>query len=122
MSNRTLTVVIPDYEAEDDEAQMHLPGKYQVCNRCQGHGRHTNPAIDGNGITQEEMRELGEDFQEEYMNGVYDITCTECHGKGLVVVPCYVSCTERQRTAWNEYQEGMAYDEAERAAERRAGC
>lgn len=58
--------------------------KYEVCPRCKGEGVHTNPAIDGHGITAEEMNELGDDFREDYIAGVYDVPCECCHGKRVV--------------------------------------
>lgn len=59
--------------------------KFTVCPRCEGRGSHVNPAIDGQGITAEEMDDLGEDFRDDYVSGVYDVACEECHG--LRVVP-----------------------------------
>ena len=65
------------------ERELTLPAVYEVCGRCQGEGKHTNPSIDGNGITQEEFDE-DPDFRENYFSGVYDIECEECHGKRVV--------------------------------------
>jgi hypothetical protein len=58
--------------------------RYAVCPRCEGRGSHVNPAVDGNGITAEEMDELGEDFREDYLSGVYDVRCEECGGNRVV--------------------------------------
>jgi predicted methyltransferase len=58
--------------------------KYQVCPNCEGEGTTVNPDIDGNGITQDEMLELGPDFKEDYMSGVYDVPCRCCKGKRVV--------------------------------------
>lgn len=58
--------------------------KWVVCPRCEGNGQHTNPAIDGHGISAEEMNELGDDFREDYMSGVYDIRCSHCGGQRVV--------------------------------------
>lgn len=59
--------------------------RWAICPTCEGNGTHVNPAIDGHGITAEEMYELGDDFREDYMRGVYDVSCEEC--KGMRVVP-----------------------------------
>lgn len=59
-------------------------GKYEVCPRCEGEGTHVNPAVDGHGITADEMDELGEDFREDYIAGVYDVACSMCKGKRVV--------------------------------------
>lgn len=57
---------------------------FAICPTCEGKGSHVNRAIDGNGITGEEMAELGPDFFEDYMSGVYDVRCEECGGNRVV--------------------------------------
>jgi len=59
--------------------------QYAVCPRCRGEGSHVNPSVDGHGITAEEMDEMGPEFFEDYMGGLYDVSCERCHG--LRVVP-----------------------------------
>lgn len=59
----------------------------KVCTRCRGTGTHTNPAIDGNGITASEMDEIDNDdpdFRDNYMNGMYDVVCELCGGKRVI--------------------------------------
>jgi hypothetical protein len=77
MPFKTITVTI-----NDQEQDYKLHANWYICNRCEGDGTHSNPAIDGNGITQSEMEELGDDFREDYMSGKYDIECKSCHGSG----------------------------------------
>ena len=98
-----------------------VPARYEVCGRCRGEGKHTNPAIDGNGITQSEMDELGDDFREDYVNGVYDIICEECKGEKVVLVPDRERCTDQQWAAWERQLQEEAEYQAERAAELRWG-
>src|SRR4051812_45033702 len=71
--------------------------RFVVCPTCQGRGTHVNPAIDGHGITQDEMDEQGPDFFDDYMAGAYDGRCTE--GGGRNVVP---GCQRCRRPAENE--------------------
>lgn len=109
--------------------------KWAVCPRCGGEGQHTNPAIDGNGITADEMYELGDDFREDYLSGVYDIPCERCHGNQVVpacqqedckeavedieeVYHCYAHLTEQEAEDVRDHYEYLA----EVAAELRAGC
>lgn len=66
------------------ERTLKLPGRYEVCGRCEGTGKHVNPSVDGHGISAEEFAE-DPDFKEAYFSGVYDVTCHDC--KGLRVVP-----------------------------------
>ena len=49
------------------------------CPFCRGRGTQT---LHGAAITGEEMAELGHDFQEDYMAGVYDHKCDFCGGSG----------------------------------------
>jgi hypothetical protein len=72
-------------DAEDGGVdEITLPTKKAVCPDCKGTGSHVNRAIDGNGITSSEMAELGDDFREDYLAGVYDVTCETCEGANVV--------------------------------------
>jgi hypothetical protein len=66
---------------------MNMPKKSQgpwiVCPVCNGEGTTVNPNIDYNGLTHEDFDE-DPDFKEDYMSGVYDITCAGCSGKRVV--------------------------------------
>lgn len=98
-----------------------VPAKYEVCGRCRGNGTHTNPAIDGNGITQSEMDELGDDFREDYVSGRYDIQCEECKGERVVLVIDEDRATPAQLAAWERQCQEEAEYRAERASELRFG-
>jgi len=82
--NGKVWIEITDWNTGDI---IEVPTKNEVCSRCRGEGKHTNPSIDGHGITSEEMDELGPDFEEDYFSGVYDVTCEECKGAKVVKVP-----------------------------------
>lgn len=81
---------------------------FVVCPRCDGYGKHTNPAIDGHGITQDEMDELGPDFRKDYFGGVYDVNCWCCHGRN-VVTPGMLMAWEEQEEARREYEAESRY-------------
>lgn len=101
------------------------PAYYVVCPRCYGEGKHVNPSIDGNGITQSEMAEIlheDPDFLDNYMGGMYDVTCHQCKGQRVVLEVDEHSCTKEQ---WDEYQQDCRDDwelAAMEAAERRMGA
>ncbi len=63
-----------------------LPHRFEVCPCCEGKGSRVNPAVDGHGISPEEFAE-DPDFEEAYFSGRYDITCDECQGLRVVMVP-----------------------------------
>jgi hypothetical protein len=54
-----------------------------LCPVCNGEGTTVNPNIDAHGLTREDFNE-DPDFAEDYMSGVYDITCAACSGKRVV--------------------------------------
>jgi hypothetical protein len=58
--------------------------KWAVCPTCRGNGAFVNPAIDENGITEEDLDQFDEDFLENYMSGMYDVKCSECEGYRVV--------------------------------------
>lgn len=108
--------------------------RFIVCPTCEGRGTHVNRNVDGHGITSDEMDELGPDFFEDYMSGVYDVVCTECRGRNVVPrcphgdcdrptadvenTGCYDHVDEDTR----ELLDDIANMNAMHAAEIRAGC
>jgi hypothetical protein len=102
--------------------EVSLPTKKEVCWRCRGEGTHVNENIDGNGITSEEMDELGDDFLEDYLGGKYDVTCYECDGQNVVDVVDEDRCTPELLAVYRRYVEDEADYRAECAAERRMGA
>lgn len=76
-------------ESDEDGAEpvVHdIPWRYQVCGTCEGRGTHVNPSVDSQGISEEEFAE-DPDFRENYMSGMYDVTCGECGGQRVVAEP-----------------------------------
>lgn len=103
-----------------------LPTRKEVCPRCRGEGNHTNPAIDGNGITQADREDWADDdFMEGYLAGRYDVRCEECNGQNVVDVvnEDLLSAMNPEILAlWKEWVlEDFNY-KAEVAAERRMGA
>lgn len=108
--------------------------RFIVCPTCEGRGTHVNRNVDGHGITSDEMDELGPDFFDDYMSGVYDVRCEECHGQ-RVVVGCPhpgcnsptadledTGCYEHVDDDTRELLDDIASMNAMQAAEIRAGC
>jgi hypothetical protein len=97
---------------------LEFPARRVICSRCDGKGTHVNPNIDGNGITGEEMSELGPDFFEDYMGGVFDVRCEECRGEKIVLEVDEARLTKRQLFMWHTLQEKEAEYHRELASER----
>jgi hypothetical protein len=99
--------------------------KYEVCDICEGKGRYVNPNIDRNGLNPDEY---DYDFMEDYMNGVYDITCKRCGGNQVTLTICDGSIPDgRETDLYNLYisELGQSWEsiremEAETYAEQRA--
>jgi len=103
-----------------------LPAHRVVCPRCDGEGKHVNPAIDGNGLSAEDLADDG--FREDYFSGVFDVRCEECNGERVVMEIDEEACKRRIST-WKgliRYWNGVeleAQAKAEWRAEMRAtGC
>lgn len=111
-----------EHDTEEGCDWVDLPAVYEDCDRCRGTGSHTNPSIDGNGITASEMYELGPDFQRDYMRGVYDVQCYDCKGRRKVLVVDEARADKEALSAFNKAQEDEWHYEAMCASERRYGC
>lgn len=77
-----------------------------VCPRCRGEGSIVNPSVDGHGITADEMDELGPEFMQDYLDGLYDVRCPRCTGL-RVVEKCQVELCPRP------VEEGHVWDDAD---------
>ena len=117
------TIPIELYDENDCEYSFDAPAIRVVCPRCNGEGRHINPGVDEGGLSREDLQDP--DFMEDYLGGVYDVTCSHC--KGLRV---------SDELDWDAFERDhpeecaghrqnlacLAEMRAEMAAERRMGC
>jgi RecJ-like exonuclease len=106
---------IIEFATEDNEGNetIHeLPARCEVCPRCRGTGSHINPSIDGHGICEDEWeRDWSREEREDYMSGVYDVTCYKCKGKRVVVVVDRDLCDQELLRAYDRDQtEERAYE------------
>lgn len=100
---------------------IELPWKYGVCPVCEGKGKHVNPSIDAGGLSAEAFYD-DPDFAEDYMSGIYDVTCNRCCGKRVVPQADWDAMTNEQRAAYEQQLQDDAAYEAERQAEIAMGC
>lgn len=79
------------YEDEDGcdvSEEVSFPTVNVICDRCDGEGKHVNPAVDGHGISAEEWeRDWDDEGREGYLRGDYDVVCHECKGAKVLAVP-----------------------------------
>lgn len=81
LNNNTMKATVILFE-DDEETEIEIPFKYEVCNVCRGTGSHINPDIDRQGLFYEDFEDPG--FREDYFSGVYDVDCYQCHGQKVV--------------------------------------
>ncbi len=77
---RSMTGKFLDQDDEGNEVERTVHLKFEVCETCDGRGRHVNPSIDSHGLTAEDFYD-DPDFAEDYFSGRYDVACHECHGE-----------------------------------------
>jgi hypothetical protein len=103
----------------DDGSELELPFKWAICSRCEGRNVSTaHVEHDGGGITASEMDELGDDFRDDYLAGVYDRPCPHCEG-GKVKVADLKRLTKEQRDEYRAQVRAERECAAEEAHERR---
>jgi hypothetical protein len=117
---RAMTVDVELSDADGDEMTVTAPVTFEVCETCEGRGRHVNPSIDAHGISREEFDE-DPDFRENYFLGTYDVECAECHGRRVSPVLAE-HCPADVRARIEEKAQDEANYAAECAAERRMGA
>lgn len=124
MATKTITV---ELHGEDDECDyadsVEFPAVWVICSRCDGEGKHVNPAVDGHGITSEEWeRDWDEDSREGYFSGRYDVRCEAgCNdGKVMVVDVDHLGPElKAQYDRWQAQEDEAAQSRAEDAYTRR---
>jgi RecJ-like exonuclease len=80
-----MALILNTVDDDDCEVEIVIHAKTEVCPRCDGKGKHDNPAF-SNGITSEEWdRDWDEESREGYRNGLYDVTCEKCQGRRVVL-------------------------------------
>lgn len=107
------------FENEDGEEERRtFPAMFCLCELCDGKGKHVDPAIDCNGLTQEDFDD-DPGFKEEYLSGRYDIDCNMCGGKR--VTPCVNenALNEDQKVDYKMILEKLEDDERYRAQRRK---
>ena len=114
-----------EWSTEDDDGNEvieKIPAKREICHRCEGRGKHVNPSVDGNGISQEDF-DQDPDFREAYFEGRYDVTCWDCEGEKVILSPNFDTQWEpglkERYDSWMRDEQAYA---AECAAERKMGA
>jgi hypothetical protein len=111
----------------DEEVEVKLPAKFEVCGMCRGKGTHVNPNIDGHGISEEEWNgpDWDQEEQEAYLSGRYDVQCYECHGMRVVKVVDWDhlnNVNPKLAKEYADYLDGEAEHERMCEMERRMGA
>lgn len=124
MYYRTHDQMVRDFNeimSDELERKFELPVAKEVCPICEGEGKIVNRSIDGNGISADEFYD-DPDFAEDYMSGVYDVTCDECNGLRVVDVVDESRLDEETIERWYSFQQNVHDSVAEQLAEMRFGA
>ena len=99
------------YIHEDgEEEEIVVKAELVECHVCYGDGYHTNPAIDGHGISAQDFYDDPE-FESEYRMGMYDIRCNCCHGEKQIPQASW----QNSKSNLEKYNETIrAHDEFQR--------
>ena len=123
MARRETTLLFTYEDDDGNEVEVHVPFKWEICDRCRGDSTHVNPSIDGNGITASEWEEEWDDESREmYMSGGYDVACHDCGGSSKVKEPDESVLTEDERRRWDKHCEDEMHYRMMCEAERRMGA
>lgn len=90
LENMKASVIINE---DDEEYEIKVPIKFEVCPICNGKGKHIDPLIDAHGISAKEFED-DPNFYEEYRSGYYDVDCYKCGGRNVVPVVNKNICKE----------------------------
>ena len=116
----------PDENEPSETSEIEFPAYNVVCWKCKGKGKHVNPAVDGNGLSREDLDE-DPDFRDGYFSGSFDITCTECKGKNVLLVVDEERLNPTEKVIYDKWSD-QEYDRQARESEDRhtqwmeAGC
>lgn len=112
------------FETEDDDGviTVHwLKTRYELCRTCEGRGKHVNASIDCCGLSQEDF-DRDPEFEENYFNGTYDVTCNECNGRRVVPILDEGANDPELVAKYQEYRNDLYNDARESASERAMGA
>lgn len=104
-----------------NQFEVQLPCKREMCTHCDGKGTHVNPAIDGNGLSQE-LLDGDPDFAEAYFSGRYDVWCEVCEGERVIEVIDYDRLTDKMKMRLERQWRHEAFNNSIAGSERRAGA
>lgn len=95
-----MDAVIKNYLDDDDDEGITVPIIFEVCPTCEGKGKFTNPSIDRNGLSFQDMRDLGSDFISDYRGGRFDKCCPTCDGMRVTPTLDEDRAKTRELQAW----------------------
>jgi len=121
MLQMKITVENSEHGTDEDFIETTLSAKYEICTRCRGKGSHTNPSIDGHGISADEWNGPGwdDESRDMYLSGGYNVGCEAACDNGKVLIIDLAALTTDQTKLVEEYLEGVDESEREAAYDRR---
>lgn len=109
------------WDRDGNEHQLIFPMKWEVCDVCEGKGKHVNPSVDCNGLGYDDFAD-DPDFYEDYVGGMYDVTCYCCKGRTTVPAIDESRADPEDLRIWHEHMDEMEDFRRMQEAERRFGA
>lgn len=105
-----------EIEGDDGLVTLYdLPGKWEICDNCDGHGTHMNESMRTHGYSREEFDEAFTDDEdrEAYFKrgGKYDVACQPCNRSGKVWVVNEEALKGQNRDLYDLWQKERDADE-----------
>lgn len=104
------------------EASIEVAGSMVVCPSCGGYGVHERRDIDCSKIVDSYLEDGDYEGLESYHNGAFDVTCTHCKGKNVVLEPNWDALPVWARNAVESWERSARESAAIEAAERACGA
>ncbi|KKL46110.1 hypothetical protein LCGC14_2348840 [marine sediment metagenome] len=122
VSETVLERLVEDGHVDENHiGHFKIPTKFQVCPTCRGSGTMVNPNIDAGGLTQDDF-DGDPDFYDDYMDGSYDIQCSECRGERVIPEIRWNVVAKHLSDAIHRWEQDDADYLAECMSEFRHGC
>jgi RecJ-like exonuclease len=86
----------------DEASEYEIPARWSICTRCEGEGKHGNPAFDGESVAR--LRDEDPDFLDRLIARDYDVRCRTCNGTGKVLIADHMCCTPEQIQTYVDYK------------------
>lgn len=88
----------------NEEGELYVNAKYEVCSSCDGHGSYFRSDLDENALVEGMRDDCDEEGIDAYYGGSFDQICSECHGKRVVANPTLPDWADTLLQEWYQIE------------------